>query len=243
MKEINDKTITQALKTAENSGYFEKLNKLYNTIPQGKCHGCTSCCMESVHTHFVEFLNIWKYLLENRALMERLLPRIIKYYFLEMVEKDHCAFLDEDNNCLIYSFRPMVCRLFGHWEEHEYEQSYKGVLKENLQNAKYFKNSYGLLLPEDVINYKIEYCKDFEVRKRIVRSQRQTLSDSILTMESGFFMRGLLTEELMNTGLASWFVYTTMDMDEAGELRVNIMQEYLESGYSETLDSLLDKFR
>ena len=241
MKKLNEKTLIQSAKTARNSGYFERLSKLYGTIPQGKCYECTKCCMESVHTHFVEYLNIWQYLQENRVLLDELLPKIVRYYFLELVEKKHCPFLNSENNCTIYAYRPIVCRLFGHWNQDEYEDSYRNVLKENLQNAKLFKNRYGLILPEDVVNYKIDYCKNFEVHKRIGRPQRQTLADSILTMESGFFMRGLLSEEYMNTGLVSWFVYTVTDMEHAGELRVQIMKEYLNGGCSETLESVLEK--
>lgn len=243
MKNLNEKTIIKSLKTAENSGYFQRLNKLYDTIPQGKCRGCTNCCMESVHTHYIEFLNIWQYLQETPHLKRQLWPKIIKYYFLEMVEKDHCPFLLEDSSCSIYLYRPMVCRLFGHWEEEEYEQNYKTVQKENLKSAKTFKNSFDIAIPREVLNYKIEYCRAFEVRKKITKSQRQTLSDSMLTMESAFFMRGLLTEEFLNTGLVSWFVYTIMDMDEAGDLRVSIMREYIENGSSEILDDLLDKIQ
>ena len=241
MKRLNVKTINQSIKMAKNSDYFNRLNKLYNTIPQGKCGECAKCCTESVHTYFVEFLNIWNFLQENKILMDQLLPKIVRFYFLELVRNTHCPFLNDDHNCSIYSFRPMVCRSFGHWSQEEYEEGYRNVLRDNKQSAKLFKNSYGVKLPEEVVNRKIEYCDSFEVHKRIVRAQRQTLADSLLNMESGFFMRGLITEEYMNTGLVSWFIYTLMDMDEAGERRVQIMKEYLDGGYSETLEGIVEK--
>lgn len=241
MKKLNPKIINQAIRTAENASYLEKLNKIYSTIPQGKCGGCTKCCMESVHTHFIEFLNIFHYMQENRRLYEMLLPKIIRYYFLELVTKEHCPFLNDQGMCSIYNYRPLVCRLFGHWTQEEYEESYKNVLNENLQNMKLFKNKYKILLPEEVVNYKILYCEDFEVHKKMVKTQRQTMVDNIFTMESAFFMRGLITEEFLDTGLVSWFVYTIFEKEEAGEKRVAVIREYLEGGHSPTLDELLQK--
>lgn len=241
MKKLNPKTIHQAIRTAENASYFEKLNKIYSTIPQGKCGGCTKCCMESVHTHFVEFLNIFRYMKENRRLYEELLPKIIRYYFLELVTKEHCPFLNDQGMCSIYDYRPLVCRLFGHWTQEEYEESYKNVLSTNLQNMKLFKNKYKILLPAEVVNYKIAYCKDFEVHKKMVKTQRQAMIDNIFTMESAFFMRGLITEEFLDTGLVSWFVYSLFEREEAGEKRVVVIREYLEEGHSQALEGLLQK--
>ncbi|QEK13286.1 YkgJ family cysteine cluster protein [Crassaminicella thermophila] len=241
MKKLTLKNIDKAIKTAKSNTYFENLYRIYNTIPQGRCLGCTKCCMESVQTHFVEFLNIFDYLRSNRRLYEELYPKIIRYYFLEMVKKEHCPFLDKEGLCSIYQYRPLVCRLFGHVEEEEYEESYKNVLRQNIQNMKLFKNKYKILLPKEVLHYKIDYCRNFEVDKRIDRVRRQNMIDSIFTMESAFFMRGLITEDFIGTGLVSWFVYTAFDMEEAGNLRIQVMKEYLEEGDSKTLSNIIGK--
>lgn len=243
MKKINLKNLEKSINTAKSSGYFENLDKIYNTVPQGKCHGCTKCCAESVNTHYVEFLHIFRYFQENRRLYELLIPKILRHYFLEMVEKAACPFLNEEGLCHIYRYRPLVCRLFGHWTEEEYEQNYRLVLASNLQNVKFFKNKYGIDLPEEVVQHKIHYCKDFEVNKRIKEKQRQSMLDSIFTMESAFFMRGLITEDFIGTGLPAWFVYTYFDVEEAGKLRIQIMREYVEHGESETLENVLSKIK
>jgi hypothetical protein len=67
--------------------------------------------------------------------------------------------------------------------------------------------------------------------------------DNIFTMESAYFMRGLLTEEDLGTGLISWFIYTIFDREEASNLRLQIMKEYLEDGTSETLEEIIKKTR
>ncbi|TCO78726.1 YkgJ family cysteine cluster protein [Marinisporobacter balticus] len=243
MKKLNLKSIDNGIKTAQRNGYFDDLYRIYETIPQGKCLGCTRCCVESVPTHFIEFLNIFQHMTNERALYEKLFPKIIGYYFLEMVKKNHCPFLDDEGMCSIYNYRPLVCRSFGHLTEDEYEENYKRVLSQNIQNMKFFKNKYKILLPKEVVDHKIDYCKNFEVNKKMTRFQRQTMIDSIFTMESAFFMRGLITEDFLDTGLVSWFVYTAFDIEEAGKLRIQIMREYIEQGVSETLKEVMEKLK
>ncbi len=243
MNKLTIKNIEKSIKTATNSNHFENLQRIYRTIPQGRCHGCTKCCMESVQTHYTEFLNVFQYLQGNRALYEALFPKLIRYYFLELVEKSPCPFLNEEGMCMIYNYRPLVCRLFGHWTEDEYEASYRSVHGENLKNARLFRNKYGIDLPKQVVEYKIQYCEDFEVNKRIQRNQRQNMVDNIFTMESAYFMRGLITEDYLGTGLISWFIYTIFDRDEASSLRIQIMKEFVEDGVSETLEEIISKTR
>ncbi|MCT4607093.1 MAG: YkgJ family cysteine cluster protein [Marinisporobacter sp.] len=243
MKKLYLKNINQAIKTAQNNTYFDRLSKIYDTIPRGKCLGCTKCCMESVHTHFIEFLNIFHYLRENRQLYEKLFTKIIRYYFLELVQKEQCPFLDEKGMCTIYEVRPLVCRTFGHLTKGEYEENYKNVLRQNNEVMKVFKNQYKIMLPENVVNYKIDYCRNFEVARKMTKEHRQELIDHIFSMESAFFMRGLITEDFLDTGLVSWFVYTVFDIEEAGALRIKIMKEYLEKGSSESLEENMKKIK
>lgn len=241
MKKINVKTLEKSIHTAEKSGFFENLYRIYRTIPQGKCSGCGRCCMESVNTYYVEFLNIYQYFRENRRLYETLFPKILRYYFLELVESQDCPFLSKETICSIYNYRPLNCRLFGHWTQEEYEENYKRVLAENNQILKLYKNRYDLALPTHVVQQKIDFCEDFEIGRRINRPQRQKMIDSIFTMESAFFMRGLLSEDAIGTGLITWFVHTVFEGDEAGDLRIQVMKEYLAEGSSETLEDILHK--
>ena len=57
--------INESFKIMEDNLFDKKLNEIYSSIPSGECDGCGSCCGESVRTHFIEFLNIYKYLKEQ----------------------------------------------------------------------------------------------------------------------------------------------------------------------------------
>jgi len=237
------KNIEKSIKLADEKDFFVKLNKTYGGIPRGTCNGCTNCCMESVTAFYIEFLNIYKYLRQNGNLYQELMPKIIEYYFLELVKKTHCPFLDEKGKCSIYEVRPLTCRLFGHASKKEHEENYSKVLRENRKSSNYFKGAYGLEIPKEIVNHKIEYCKQFEVDKKIKRQERQSLTDNIFVIESNFFMNGLITEEFLGTGLVSWFAYTHFDLDEASEYRLKIIKEYVEYGESPSLEKIIESFK
>jgi Fe-S-cluster containining protein len=236
------KNIEKSLKNAEKNRFFQRLEKIYNLIPIGNCSGCASCCMESVNTFYIEFLNIYRYLEQNKNLKNKLFPKILNFYFLELVKKMPCPFLTDEKKCSIYEVRPLTCRLFGYWEKKEYENNYKKVLRENRSNYKYFKEVYNIILPNETVNYKIDYCEDFISYRKILKSERQSMIDNLFTIESNFFMKGLISEDFLNTGLVSWFVYTIYDIDKAGDLRINIMKEYLDCGESALLFKVLKNY-
>ncbi|WP_432662515.1 YkgJ family cysteine cluster protein [Wukongibacter baidiensis] len=235
------KNIEKSIEHGEEKEFFNKLNKIYEGIQGGECKGCTNCCMESVNTFYIEFLNIYKYLQDRPDLYQKLIPKVMEYYFLELVENRPCPFLDESGRCTIYEVRPLTCRLFGHLSEKEHNENYKNVLEENRESRDYFMEEYGIEIPEEIVNYKIEYCKDFKVDKRVKKQERHSMIDDIFVIESNFFMNDLISEEFLGTGLVSWFAYTYFDLDEAGDYRLDIMEEYAEQGKSSTLEEVLEK--
>lgn len=237
------KNIEKSIRHGEDKEFFKELNKIYDGIESGNCKGCTNCCMESVNTFYIEFLNIYRYLKHRGDLFKKLVPKVIEYYFLELVEKSHCPFLEEDGKCSIYEVRPLTCRLFGHANKKEHEENYKRVLKENKESNRYFKKNYGLEIPKDIVEYKIEYCNEFKVDKRVEKYEKQSMIDNIFMIESSFFMNELISEEFIGTGLVSWFAYIYFDLEEAGNLRLKIMKEYADVGESKTLREILEKMK
>ena len=115
MSSIKRDEIEKSIAYAEKNGILEKLNKIYDTVPSGKCEGCAKCCMESVGINLTEFLNIYKYLKERPEIYNKYIDKVLDYYFMEYKEKKPCPFLDENKRCAIYEVRPLNCRIFGHW--------------------------------------------------------------------------------------------------------------------------------
>lgn len=236
---IKNEELNASVTVAEKEGLFEALNTLYSTLKSGKCAGCTQCCAESVNAFYIEFLAIWNCMQQDNSLKARLMPRILRYYMLEMVEVSSCPFLDEDGRCAVYNQRPLVCRQFGHWSRKDFTRNVAAVLKANREAADYYRDTYGMILPEAVVNRALIYCEDFDVPYKTGPMKRGEQADAVFMLDTVFLRRGLLNEELLGTPLVTWFIYTLYSPEEAGALRLKVMGEYLEKGVSETLDRLM----
>lgn len=240
---LNPEKIKEAVELAKRENLFKGLESLYATIPTGACAGCTRCCAESVNAFYIEFLAIWSHMQQDPGLKARLMPRILRYYMLEMVERAPCPFLDEEGRCEVYGERPLVCRQFGHWSRKDFNRNIEAVLKANREAAAYYRETYGLELPEAVVNTTLEYCEAFDIPRKTGPIRRGEQADAVFMLDVPFLQQGLLEEELLGTPLVSWFVYTLYSPEEAGALRLKIMTEYLSQGTSETLEELLNKHK
>lgn len=238
---INTEHLDQAVTFAEEEGLFQGLNALYETIPEGECAGCAACCMESVETHWVEFLQIYAYLRERAELLHRLKPGILQFYLLEGAEKRHCPFQVEGRRCAIYPVRPLPCRLFGQWSEEEYEANYEVTLRNNRGVAEYYLGQYGLRLPESVVTHKVPYCRTFRKPEDLTQEGFYDLLDGIMAIQSRFLFAGLVDEHVLSLGLIAWWMGTWFDLDSLQGEKVAIMREYLEEGRAVRLEAFLQQ--
>ena len=233
------KDVDRAITLATKSELFDQLNSLYDNLPEGQCGGCTACCRESVPTFFIEYINIINYLKTDQKLFEDLWPKLMDFYFTELTQKKGCPFLDDQDRCSIYAVRPLPCRLFGFSSYESYTKNLKAVEKGNREVKKYYKNAFGINLPDAVVEYKVPFCTDFEPERIIDGEERLDYSDMLFGLDSRFLMSGILDPESINMTLIHWFAFLAYDEDDAGDLRIQISQEIIENGKSPTLRKLL----
>lgn len=232
--------IDESLQKFNEDGYGDRLQDLYGEIPAGQCDGCLKCCMESVDTFYVEFLNIVQYLSNRPDLYKKLKKKILNYYFKEMLEKMPCPFLSDCGRCEIYEVRPLPCRVFGNLDREDYERNYEGVLASNQQVKAYFNDHFQIEIPEEVVKYKIEFCESFVPERVMTAEDRDDMVDLMFSMDSKFFMEELITEDYINTTLITWFAYFELGMDQAGKDRLTIMEELSKSQCSELLEQIFN---
>ena len=233
------KDINRAITMAEKSNLFDNLNQMYSNLPEGQCGGCTACCRESVPTFFIEYINIVNYLKKDQRLFDGLWPKLMDFYFTELTEKKGCPFLDENDRCSIYTVRPLPCRLFGFSSYEEYESNLKAVEKGNREVKKYYKNAFNIVLPDEVVEYKVPFCTDFVPERTIGSEERLDYSDILFGLDTRFLMSGILDPEMINMTLIHWFAFMVYDEDQAGDMRIQISQEILDGRGSKTLRKVL----
>ena len=226
MTSINKIDILNSIDFADKNKLFDKLNDIYKSVPSGDCTGCGKCCMESVGINLVEFLNIYKYLMNKDNLRKQSLSRILDYYFLEYTEKRCCPFRDENNRCLIYEVRPLNCRLFGHWKKDDYNNNLNNVTKRNIEYQEYMKKEYGFDISDEVVNFKIKYCEDFKPQNDYLdKSTRLSFSDSIMNLDSRFFANEIINIDFRDRGIVEYFIELLLNQEVAYNIKVKVSKD------------------
>jgi Fe-S-cluster containining protein len=111
---------------AKNEGFFRKLAKLYEPVPEVTCGACGRVCSSaSPDFYFLEFLLAWRYIryeLDDPALESEIVARSVRWAFLSFIKKDiFCPFLF-DGRCVIYGARPFNCRVWALEDDAYYER-------------------------------------------------------------------------------------------------------------------------
>ncbi len=237
MASIKRNDITNCIDYVNENKLFDKLNKVYKSLPSGDCSGCGNCCMESVGTNLVEFINIYNYLKGKEELRKKCLGKVLDYYFLEYIKKSPCPFKDEDNRCMIYEVRPLNCRLFGHWKKDDYNKNLANVNSRNIEYQKLIKSKYGFDISDEVVNYKIKYCESFiPYNGYLDKSIRLSFSDELMVLDSNIFSKGIIDIEFKDRGIVEYFIESLLYEDTAYNIKIRLSQD--ESLRKRTLDRL-----
>ena len=226
MTSIKKNHVLNCIKYANENKLFDKLNSVYSTLPSGDCSGCGKCCMESVGTNLIEFINIFNYLESRHELKKKCLNKVIDYYFLEYIEKKPCPFKDHNNRCMIYEVRPLNCRLFGHWKKEDYNKNLNNVTQRNIEYQNLIKSKYGFDISDKVVNFKIKYCETFIPEERYLsKSERLEFADSLMILDSNIYSKGIIDIDFKDRGVVEYFIESLLNEDTAYNIKIRVSQD------------------
>lgn len=226
MTSIKKNDVLNCIDYANKNKLFNKLNQIYKDLPNGDCKGCGNCCMESVGTNLVEFINIYNYLEDKKELKSKCLDKVIDYYFLEYIDKKPCPFKDEYNRCMIYEVRPLNCRLFGHWKKEDYNKNLNNVTQKNIDYKELIKSKYGFDISDKVVNYKINYCESFIPEKKYLsKSERLEFADRMMILDSNIYSKGIIDIDFKDRGVVEYFIENMMDENTAYNIKIRVSKD------------------
>ena len=226
MTSIKKVDILKCIDYVNENNIFDKLNKVYKSLPSGDCAGCGNCCMESVGINLVEFINIYNHLKDRDDLRKLSLNKILDYYFLEYTKKSPCPFKDKDNRCMIYEVRPLNCRLFGHWRKEDYNRNLSNVTNRNIEYRDLIKSKYGFEINDEVVNYKIKYCNEFIPQNDYLdKATRLSFADELMILDSNIYSKGIIDIDFKDRGIVEYFVEYLLDEDLAYKIKIKISKD------------------
>lgn len=123
LKKKENKNFYHRLKNLKAKDLDEKFQNLHEkTFAKIDCLTCANCCKTTgpLFTHS-DITRISKYLgLKPQAFKDQYLREDEDWDFV--LKETPCAFLEEDNSCGIYEFRPKACREYPHTDQFKMHQ-------------------------------------------------------------------------------------------------------------------------
>ncbi len=232
----------QQLSYAEKNGLIENLNSIYDSLPQTDCQRCGTCCTVPPPAYIVEYLNMFSYLKKNLSDgLPDLLERAVRFYFLELADINlKCPFLGAERMCLVYPVRSLSCRGYGiprKWE-------YPGKRGEMEELAARYKEQYGIVLPEEVVNYVLPECGKVRIigGERVSAELLEVAISYVARLESRLFPVDLVDTEYTFVPFVTHLALTVLP--EGARIRkTRVIKEYLETGGSAMLERFAEKAR
>jgi len=208
---LNNKKVIKAI---------SKLNNIYKDIPEtkgcleniNKLDGCGGwCCkFQSPQVLYCEFLNTWKFILQNwdfNSIID-LIEKSIRNYFNSFYSKG-CIFWDEKTKlCKQHRTRPYICKMYGIIPEEEFKPRYEAlklahnkeigaVIKDQCNLVKTVDNKKSVTKEESDLWWKslLDVEMDMGIKKSEIRSYEKgsylTYHDHVLLQ---FFSENLLLQ-------------------------------------------------
>jgi Fe-S-cluster containining protein len=167
--------------------------------------------------------------------------RMIHYFFLNPVEILMCPFL-EGQECLIYQDRFLGCRAYGLWSKGYYQQQAehsrqaKGLSQEQWQRL-------GVSLPQAVVDFHLPYCPYVEVEGDVPVDDEHLLhaSDTIEAISGPLAPWHDSFRQRYFSDLSFLLVSNVLGLQEAIQLKFEIVRDFLSTGNHEKVEDIVDK--
>ena len=218
------------------------LKEAYARLPGTRCQRRTHCCSLLPEMSLLEALAAIQFLVEMKPEQRlRVSTRLLRYFFLNPVEILSCPFL-EGQNCLVYQDRFFGCRAYGLWSR-EYYQEQAEQSQEAKQLSRQQWQALGVSLPQEVVDFQLEYCSDVKLEGNTsvddelllqVSDMIEALSGELVPWHDRFCRRYF-------SDLSFLLASISLGLQQAIQLKFKIVRDILSSGNHEKVEDIVDK--
>ncbi|AGL03026.1 YkgJ family cysteine cluster protein [Desulfoscipio gibsoniae] len=236
--------LNPAISQAEDNNLFDKLEEIYNKLPEMVCDRCGTCCTVPHPAYIVEYLNMFRYVNKNYPeKWPQFIEGAVRYYFLELVDiHQRCPFLDEHNNCQVYEVRPFACRTYGMMGK----RNTHDLTRRNMEKlVEKYRSEHNIELPGEIVEFELPYCEKVKVTNGDHKTPMelvQLLTADIGQLELFFVPMPVIESQFTFMPYVNHLVMSVVS-EGARLRRPKVMQEFLAQGHSELLEKYIEKYR
>ncbi len=217
-----------------------ELEQTFMLIPETSCERKAQCCSILPEITLIEAISViyWiRGLTEERR--KELLRKIVYYFMMNPVEIIMCPFLN-NKECMIYSRRFFGCRAYGLWSENYYKE-----LSENSSQAKAFIRlqweKLGIILPGDVMNYRVPYCSQVKIinNKKIDDIQLLAIAQKIESISQRLSKSHQLFQQVYFSDLSFLIASLIFGLKETVRIKYSLVSDIVQKGNKENMENII----
>ena len=228
---------------AESAAQRQALKETYAQLPSTHCRRRTHCCSLLPEMSLVEALTAIQ-LLAGMVPKQRLQvsKRLLRYFFLNPVEILSCPFLEGDD-CLVYLERFFGCRAYGLWSRKYYQEQAK-LSQQAKQLGQQQWQRLGVALPQEVVGFLLNYCPHVEVEGDVSVNDELLvqISDVIDSISAQLVPWHDQFRQEYFSDLSFLMVSILLGLQEAIQLKFEIVRDYLTNGKQDRLAEIIEDF-
>ena len=198
-----------------------EIRMIYDRFPETECLGCGRCCYDPPEITYTEFLYAFDYYIKQPHTKDDIVTLYKKIYYRYMygpIQDLPCAFLDNENRCIIHPASPFNCKRWGLQSIEEYQRDLKYADRANDDCIAYF-GIYGI----EVYRKKYtEYCDHVKITKYNDRNIEKVISHSfehIFSLDRDFSTVTRAAYDIHNFFLAAFFKENRLSNDRIRQLK------------------------
>lgn len=238
---IDVEGLHKALEKAE--PLFERLQALYAKLPDTRCV-CEKpgvCCRFLPEMTTLEALQ-WIQVLRALPAGERRekLQRFVEFYFTNPVRLTRCPFLAAEGGCTIYPHRTFACRAYGMWSQ-KLGRSRTAESRQGKKELRAMWQRFGIELPEDVVEFEIDYCDQVEIIGPPVTDKKlMAVLQEIYNLDGAFQDLRDKFENEYHSDFSLLITALGLGMKKALLEKFAVVKECLQKGSDQRLQKALD---
>lgn len=201
--------------------YNDEIKRIYDGYPETRCLGCGRCCYDSPQITYVEFLYAFDYYINQPHSKDDIISlykKIFHRYMYGPIQELPCAFLDDDNRCIIHDASPYSCKRWGLQSPEEYQQDVESAGIGADEVDAYF-GQHGIKVPD---RKQTDYCNNVRIIKYNERNIDRLLDEAfqrILVLEQDFTNMPRVAYTIHNFFLAAFFKENRIGYDRIRQLK------------------------
>jgi len=228
--------LREDIKIARSKNFFNRIEKFYRKLPETECSGCGKCCYDTPVVYYIEFMYVFELFdTYEESTKINVLDAALSAFLYGLIDKTHkCAFLDDNNRCMIYSRSPISCKRWGLHSKEENENDWNNDFEHNKKIKDFYKKE-GIEISDEVINWRLPYCNNVIITNNPYRINESDFTEYIHDLVK--VERKYIDGKVKEWTIIEYLIYCLMGIEMYNK-RIELVKKY-QNGEADVIENFI----